>query len=487
LIHKKRGTRQVFERTLVGSGLGVVCFAFLRLPVIKGPLFGDDFLFVNEITGPNDAATPWKLLFWSGSEKWRPLSTFTMGLLARHFGYEGFSYQLINFIATVVVCGVSLLTATSQFSWYNQVSLYGTMETGSLIFLILAFRRFNKLIRMQAVPSSRELIWPAFALTCAALTHERFTIAFLAAWVITLAKWRDYPEVSRRASIFLLSPLAILFCRVFLLDLSPYQGGGETAGLGGSATSVATRFGKAILDVFGSASGGGRYYADGRFSELMNGLALTRIILLFTFPMFVLGVIAILRAFKARMLSHLEWMFLLFVMTAGLLILTASTVEERTEGRWLYCPQILLVLGLSTLLAKLEIQDRVVRTISRLVVVTSLAGLLGVALYYRGNAGVYTSLQRQANQALSTLDSLDLPKQAWSIRVIQPEVTLPSEWQFAYGKAFSQLKSPPNVVTFANEKGECSMPSGTQVCVNLQMSDIQSKSRIVLTTPRSSK
>ena len=500
LSQDKSGSRQHLLRTLLGSALGVAFLLLSRLPVISGPLFGDDYLFVNEISGPNDAVSTWKLLFWSGSEKWRPLSTLPLGILARHIGYSYFPYLLINLAAlglliflvaeftsatgtsSFVVCAISVLTATSQFSWYDQVSIYGTMEVGSLIFLFIALRRLYDLLKDQDLPSTGQFAHPLLALTFSALTHERYTVAIMAVWAIILFRWRACPHVSRRASIFLMSPLAILLCRVFILNLNPYQGGGETASVSGSTLSLTKRFIRASVDIFGSIAGGGRYYAPGRFSDLMNGLGLSPLILLLTLPLLLGGAFAIAKtASKAKTFSDSEWIFMLLMVTGASLILIASTVAERTEGRWLYGPQILIILGLSTLLLRLDVRSRVLRRLPQLIVYTSLIGLIAIALYYRGSAYVYTSLQRQANQTLISLDKRDLPKQSWSLRVVQPDSSLPAEWQFAYGKAFKQLKSPPNVVTFSNVAGPCLMPIGTRVCVNLRLTDIRVVSEITTT------
>lgn len=491
MFRSQTSQRNHLIRTGFATVLSVCAFLLVKIEILRGPLFGDDFLFVNDLRNPNDVHNPIGLLFWTGSEKWRPFATFPMGLFARHFGFEHRPYQIINIVLLLVLIAIvaelaskmtnswlatvstALLVGVSQFSWYGQVSLYGIMEIGALIFTFLGLRVLQGAWQRIEAPSVATLTSAAACLTTASLMHERYTVCLFGIWVLVLTRWRESPQIFRRTVAFLLIPLAQIVVRVYVLNLAPFQGGGESSTVGGSVVELVKRLLYAVLGLFGGNSGAGRYYAPGRFSTLVNQGNYGPWTFVTIIPIVAtLGLMISVRRSGPRVIEAL-WNAASCLLLAVLLLLPAATVPERTEGRWLYGPQILLVCGLMTFTFRLISQEpHRKRTNAILAAITPLS-LAGIAVSYRSQADTYTSLQRQTTAAIVALERAAPAKAPWNLCIEQAELSLPVQWQFAYGSALFQLANPPRGTFFVKGMDACGQIGTEMTLIRLKLTDIR--------------
>ena len=87
----RRSLSRLISNTVLAALLA--CYVFLINGWPRGgPLFGDDFLLVNEARLPSDAPTALRTVFWTGLNKWRPISTVPLLQVSRWWGFNYFRY-----------------------------------------------------------------------------------------------------------------------------------------------------------------------------------------------------------------------------------------------------------------------------------------------------------------------------------------------------------------------------------------------------------
>ena len=489
--------------TIVVLGFCLV-FGF-QLRTVNTRLSGDDFLLVNFWSQlPIDAKSVWDLLWLTGQDKWRPISTIPLVLLSRNLGFNNQFFVLINLIllsilASVVgsytfsmskrfsVAFVSIAAvAITPFNWYAQTSLFGLMEILDvllcLIGLILLSKNFEK-----------ETGW-IFALSytflfAASLSHERFLIVPISCWAYSLFFQRNRGR--NRFPIYLLTiPLLHIFIKGFLLRIDPFTGGGESNIRSSVGPWILGHFRDSFSALFGMKSGMGIYYSDGTFQTEASGSHLEFFGLLIFLPaLFSLVYLFLRRADsthtpKTALPSQLLVKSGLFLFSALALLIPSATVVERVEGRWLLAPQIFLLIafvGLVIYLCDGNIPNP--KIITCLAVSFSLAIVL-TGLIYRGDSKDYLAIQSQPSLALEKLSSAVPMNEDWGVLVNQTDESMPAAWQFGYGAVFSQLKNPPSFVHFGSSWDLCPSALQTYTCFQINLEGLDSSTQISSKTIR---
>ena len=162
--------------------------------------------------------------------------------------------------------------------------------------------------------------------------------------------------------IFMMIPLFHLFFKGILLGLNPLTGGGESNLSDVAGLWIFRHLGDALLGVFGYYSGSGKYYSDwplGRLAEDSDlgfvGLAIALVpILIFLFAILLKRI-----RFKFKTLiktSQLEiFLFLTFILT----LIPSATITQRIEFRWLFAPQIFLILLFLSIVTRMTLSSRI--------------------------------------------------------------------------------------------------------------------------------
>ena len=457
------------------SLLGFLTFAlisshFLLLPIYRGFLFGDDYLFVRDAKTPGDFDSVTKTMWLVGSEKWRPISTTTLVLLSRIFNFDFASYQwtnraflfVVGLIAALLAQSLTrsksikfiffLLVIASPMTWLGQTSVYGSMELTALLLVLLAIAILvsPSLIEIQ---SSASLNVVAILLFSAGLAHERFIIVAVAVWAALLMKRDRYEKWARKSWVLLLVPTSHMFLRVFVLRIDPFVGGGESQLSETAGRWIISHFITSIEMVFGLHSGTGVFYGDSTLASIAKSNDRQ------TFQIYLLCFVLIALVLRSHFWAKTRGgkirpndSMLLFVIGISLL-LPAATVAERIEARWIFAPAICFALSILTLVSSMNVNEKNrVRNFEFFFV--SLIFLVPAVLYLHDSAD-YLLLRNQHNMVLETAEKISEEYSTWGLLLSQSDSSMPLSWQFGYGSTFSQLRNRPSFVLFADSFSVC--------------------------------
>jgi hypothetical protein len=167
------------------------------------------------------------------------------------------------------------------------------------------------------------------------------------------------------------------------------------------------------------------------------------------------------------------------LLVAGLfLIIPASTVAERIEGRWILGPFIFVSCALLTWITANSDNSKpwIQRAIPGLITLT----LISPSIVYRSDYRSFTLMRDQVVNVLTTLDSETSKMKTWGLVIVQPDSTIPVAWQFAYGATTKQLKSPPQFVEFVSSEALCPGAKTQYKCVSVYLQDLQINPRVVI-------
>ena len=327
-------------------------------------MVGDDYLGIRVARMPIRDGILTENVWLVGGGKWRPITTSLLLWLGKWWGYSYRNFQFLNsallvtigvmvgFIALRVsgsIIAASVLTAVSeisQFTWMAQTSIYGVMELLSGLFILMsAYWAFGAI--KFSTRSTKYVIYSTVLLFMATLTHERFVICSLV-FSLSFLMQSHSRDLKRKAWIPLLVPLFYFVTRTFILNLDPLAGGGESTLRIKGGFWIGSHLLDAVQMLLGGFSGLGIYYLPNAITANRSRADLGLL------PVLGSTVVLLFVALRGRLrdndegaMSHsrsrvVPIMFLMLSMTC---LVPAATVAERIEGRWLYVPQLLLLLA----------------------------------------------------------------------------------------------------------------------------------------------
>ncbi|NBO53115.1 MAG: hypothetical protein EBU84_00660 [Actinobacteria bacterium] len=463
-MYTKRDFLNFFTRLRARRGASLLILVFTsivahictRLNTWRYPMVGDDYLGIRVAQMPIRSGSFFENIWLVGGGKWRPITTSLLMYLGSQWGYEYRNFQILNsilLIAVAVAAGmvalqisssmvlsvaITTVVVSSQFTWMAQTSIYGSMELLSALFVICSAS--CALRTLQADENSARLAaYSTLFLFAATLTHERYTIGSLVLAIFFLLQGQS-KEAKRLAWLPVLIPLFYVVTRTFLLDLDPLAGGGESSLRTKGGPWIAQHLSDSFEMLFGGHSGLGVYYTpnaialDSSRSDLgpwpVVGIAL---VVLFV------GYIGQRNRHKqveiSQAISRRSTVFLLMLTVSS--VIPAATVFERIEGRWLFTPQILLLL---TILAwTTRVPGR--RQLAVSFIFPAICGAL--SLYYAPNSSNYLAYRDQPSGVVAMVEKVAPSMGPWVLVISQGDTSVPTEWQFGYGNVFEQLSNPP--------------------------------------------
>lgn len=479
--------------SLISAAVGVF---FFHLPLWDGPMYGDDYLLVQGALQPNGNNGFLQDIWLAGGGKWRPANTPILLWLAKRWEFSYLPYQLLNLVLLVicasivgfavyyiskslVACALGAFTiSVSHFTWLAQISVYGVMEFSAAILFVLACMCALRVFIASNRESPNLASWTftsAALLLLSTFAHERYLFACLGFWFVFLIYSRSSSTRRALPHVFMMIPIIHLFFKGIILGLNPLAGGGESSLKDVGGLWIFKHLGDAFLGLFGYYSGSGKYYSDwplGRLAEQSNlgfvGLTIALIpILLYLFAKLFLRKPS---DFKTSVkISHSE-LFLFSILF--LTLLPAATVIQRIEFRWLFVPQILLLLLFTSLVTQMVLPSRYKTPL----VIFLPVCFIFLSLYYRHESKVFTLLRDQPSELVRTIEKIAPKQGSWFLEIIQPDSAMPTNWQLGYGGIFSQMTNPPYQIVSKSE--ECREINQLLPCISVAIDGSSTKFNI---------
>lgn len=363
---------------LVGSFLGtsLMGLAYLVLSGLPKYFYGDDYLLLMSSRSPNGYASSLiGCVNDLGSGKWRPMFVCSVAPVLKLFDDRYWCYFLLNlgliFLIcltvgnllhrffkipewSVVVCVFVL--PFSRFAWYGRISPYGLMEFGALLFALLFARQFMSALERQSVSSW--YLAGIFA-SISGLFHERYQVLIAAGFLVALINVRNKPTRIPIAP-WLIFASALFAIRYFLLQSDPLVGGGEAALKSSADTWILEHFLVGIKAVGGIGNGTNIGFDQSGYFRLpelgvLGEIWLVALILIllavFVFKATINRSVMTSKVNGSHELTSEHTIMCQLLLASGLLlIIPASTVISRIEGRWLFGPEVFLLIFVIVLL-----------------------------------------------------------------------------------------------------------------------------------------
>jgi len=481
---------------LISSISAAVGVYFFHLPLWDGPMYGDDYLLVQGALQPNGNNGFLQDIWLAGGGKWRPASTPILLWLAKRWEFSYLPYQLLNLALLVicasivglavyyiskslVACALSAFTiSVSHFTWLAQISVYGVMEFSAAIFFVLACLCALRVFMASRRESPNQAVWTltsAVLLLLSTFTHERYLFATIGFWLVFLIYSRSSPTKRVSPHIFMMIPIIHVFFKGIILGLNPLTGGGESSLKDVGGLWIFKHLGDAFLGLFGYYSGSGKYYSDWPLGKLaedsdLGFIGLTVAIIPLLLYLFAKLFLRKLSDFKSSVkISHLE-LFLFSILF--LTLLPAATVIQRIEFRWLFVPQILLLLLFTSLVTQMVLPSRYKTSL----VIFLPVCFIFLSLYYRHESKVFTLLRDQPSELVRTIEKIAPKQGSWFLEIIQPDSTMPTNWQLGYGGIFSQMTNPPYQIVSKSE--DCRAINHLIPCISVAIDGSSTKFEI---------
>lgn len=436
----------------------------------NGPMYGDDYLTVSAFIAEKNFFSG---ILHSGLSKWRPLNNIYLYFSSKNFGFDYLPYLVVNRLL-LILCGVTigLLTYSlfksllavalvsyavtiSHLTYMGQITVFGFLEFGSTVFLMVAIYSAISSIELQEKsPRSAEFlqILSASSFLCSCLTHERFQIGSLCFWYLFKKMSRKSKRIQSRSLLFLFIPCLITVIKL-IGGINPLAGGGEASFTATVFDSLKRNFGHSILGLFGYYSGSGKGFGSSAVDELSSynhlrilGLAIT--LLPFSFICLHLFIQVIRQKPLAEIVNYKFWFLgslLIFFLIPG------STVISRIEARWLYQSQVLLLI----LFFSITNQTFFKKTFFHVLSFVQVLAFIGISTLYNFHSSDFTTMRNQASSVIAELEKVSPSSGTWHLAINHSGLTMPTSWQFAYGESFSQLSNPPTVVTDCSKFENC--------------------------------
>lgn len=333
---------------------------------------GDDYLLLMASRSPDGYAS--SLLGCVndiGSGKWRPMFVCTVVPVLRLFGDAYLGYFLLNLLLiflisltagillqkidkisawSIALCAFAL--PFSRFAWYGRISPFGLMEFGALLFALLFAQQYIAALQQRTKGS-----WYfAGGLAClSALFHERYLVLIAAGFLTALFNLRN-KRVQIPASPWLVFSTFLLIVKVFILRTDPLVGGGEASLKSSFDTWVLEHFLVGLKAVAGIGNGTNISFDVSGYVRAPDLGALAKAWLLILLLLMIIVTVArtslrrigrVSETDTSNELVQRQKVLLQLLVTSGLLLIVpASTIISRIEGRWLFGSEVFLFLSM---------------------------------------------------------------------------------------------------------------------------------------------
>jgi hypothetical protein len=331
--------------------------------------FGDDFLLLNgSRTTGGYASSIVGCVNDIGMGKWRPMFVCTVTPLLKLFGDNYWCYFLLNLALFFLVCVitanllaqvfkipewsialVALALPFSRFAWYGRVSPFGVMEFGAILFALLFVRQCLKALSQQTKGS-----WylAGVMASLSSLFHERYLVLLAAGFMVAMFNVRN-KQVQVPFSPWILFTGFYLAIKLFVLRVDPLVGGGEVAIRSSADTWILEHFLVGLKAVIGIGNGTNIGFDKSGYVRIPE-LGLLEIAWLVAVVLIVILIFGINVCGKPKVIGSKnniprelvvqQVVIRQLILTSGLLlVIPASTIISRIEGRWLLGPELFVV------------------------------------------------------------------------------------------------------------------------------------------------
>ena len=462
-MKRKSDTLNTKSLLLVATVLSTYLF---RLPAVNGLLYGDDFLLYEAShTTRGYASSFWSSFTQTGGGKYRPLFTPIASILLDRFGDNYYSYQVFSLSILVITTmllsvlalnltgnvGAAIVTSivipASRFTWYSQTALHGAMEILAVLWMVLGIWALVKWIQSD-YSTSRYFFLILLCIGSSSFTHERYVILATVVPILVFLLGDGIPK--QRSKIFALWSIVLLHIALkkYILDIDFLQGGGETALRSSIGVWMLKRFVMALLGAFGFSSGATDYFTNNGRQLVTNDIdvRILRVLIVVVVYFFVFYLLKKSSNFSTNLQPKLRVLGILFASAIALLV-PASTVISRLEGRWLLGSDLIFTtvgICLAGLIGSAGLRNMALS-------VLCVCSLL-VSISTRSDYKKFSYDRRQTQYVLDVVQRVDKPVKPWNIDI---KIDGMIDWQFGYGRAFGQISNPPTGITFG---GSCDSP-----------------------------
>lgn len=357
---------------LVGSFLGTTLMAISYLIQAGLPKYfsGDDYLLLMASRSTDGYASSFVgCLNDIGMGKWRPMFVCTAVPVLRLFDDNYLGYFLLNlFLIFLISLTVGALLKRSnkisewqiaicafaipfsRFAWYGRISPFGLMEFGALLFALLFARQY-----IVALERQTKIYWYfAGALAClSALFHERYLVLLAAGFLVALFNTRN-KKLQVPLVPWLVYSAFLLVVKVFLLRTDPLVGGGEASLRSSLDTWVLEHFLFGVKAIAGIGNGTNIGFDISGYVRVpaLGVLGKAWMLVLLLVMIFVAITKTSFRSVDrisetdatSESLQREKVLYQLLITCGLFLLIPASTIISRIEGRWLFGPEVFLFL-----------------------------------------------------------------------------------------------------------------------------------------------
>lgn len=356
----------------VGSFLGttVMGVTYLIQSGLPKYFFGDDYLLLMASRSTDGYASSFLgCVNDIGMGKWRPMFVCTAVPVLRLFGENYLGYFLFNlfliFLISLTACALlqrsnkisawqialcAFAVPFSRFAWYGRISPFGLMEFGALLFALLFARQYMVALERQTKSS-----WYfAGGLAClSALFHERYLVLLAAGLLVALFNVRN-KRLQIPVSPWLVFSAFLLVVKMFLLRTDPLVGGGEAPLRSSFNTWVLEHFLVGLKAIAGIGNGTNiSFDVSGYVRTPALGVLGKAWLLVLLLLMIYVAVTKASHCSNVRIseidgtsesVQRQKVLYQLLITSGFFLLIPASTIISRIEGRWLLGPEVLLFL-----------------------------------------------------------------------------------------------------------------------------------------------
>lgn len=357
--------------------MGLIYFIVNGIPEY---FVGDDYLLLNASRSTNGYASSLiGCLNDLGAGKWRPMFTCTVTPLLRLFSDNYWCFFFLNLVLIFLVSLTAgnllrrivklpewivafcvFIVPFSRFTWYGRVSPYGVMEFGALLFALLFAHQFMSALTRQT-NSSWYLAGGLASLS--SLFHERYMVLLAAGFLVSIFNVRNKraPVPSAPWLLFLGWLFAI---KATFLDADPLTGGGEVSFRSSADTWILEHFIVGVKAVAGIGNGTNILFDESGYWRV-PALGTLGKFWLVALPLIVFVISTLRTTLYSRVFDsnndtsqesvNQEIVACQLLLTSGLLlIIPASTIISRIEGRWLFGPEVFLFIFMIAVLRSLK-------------------------------------------------------------------------------------------------------------------------------------
>ena len=356
----------------IGALIGTTLMGFIYIVVNGIPRYfaGDDFILLSA-SGMDEgyASSVVGCVNDLGSGKWRPAFVCSVTPLLKLFGDQYLYFFLLNLALIFLMCAVAagilksvtnlshvsitvfaLVLPFSRFAWYGRISPFGLMEFGALLFALLFIRQF--LLALQRQTKTSWYLAGAIACT-ASLFHERYLVLLAAGFFVAVFNLRN-----KRMPIpvipWVLYTSLYVSVKTFVLRVDPLIGGGEAPIRSSADTWILEHFLIGVKAIAGIGNGTNigfdvtgylRQPALGVVGKIWLAVVVVGLLLIVAWrTWFGRGVLAANHEFNIGLVEQQIVIRQLLLASGLLLIVPASTVVSRIEGRWLFGSEVFFLI-----------------------------------------------------------------------------------------------------------------------------------------------